>query len=1574
MIRKLPLIAFFSNSNQIRFALLLFISLVFGFIGFSQTTIIDPATNGGFETGATFAANGWTTNTPGSAMVNQWVCSTGATAGFTGTRAAYVTNNRAAAPPPHTYTNNPTTRVSHFYRNVTIPVGQDLITLDFDWIADAEGFYDRMRVWLVPIGYTPGYGTQINATGTAPTGRIQVGGDFSEQYTWGNSSLTLPAAYAGTTFRLVFEWRNDTSLGGNPPAAIDNISLITNVITPPANDDPCGAIALSVNDPCSFSTYSNQFATGSTGIPAPTCSLYSGGDVWFTVTVPASGNIVIDTDTGVITDSGMAIYSATGTCPSLTLTQIACDDDGSANGAMSAITTSGLTPGATIYIRVWEYGNNNNGTFDICVSEPPPPPTNDNPCGAVSLTVNTDNLCASTTSGTVANATNSGIDACFGSEDDDVWYSFVATGPVHVVSLINIAGSTTDMYHAVYGDFIAPDCSVTVGDNINCSDPNSSIIGGLITGRTYYVQVYTYTATTGQTSTFDICIGTPPPPPPNDEPCNAVALTPGQTCVGTSGYVEFASNSGINSCFGTPDNDVWYSFVATATSHSVLIQNVSGNSTDMYHAVYGPFTPPDCSVAVGDNISCSDANSSSVAGLTIGATYYVQVFTYFTGPHNTTFDICITEPCTPPVAITTDSCIFVDVTPDSSIIGSCGSGTASETLTADYLDLGDTSDYDVDLITYDTTTFNSFDSAAIFGVALSDDDRWSDIAYTLPIDFCFYGNTVSQFVVGANSMVSFNSALANTACGYSFDENLPSTDQSLFTNTIYASYHDIDPGVGGTIRYGSTSVGGCQVFIVIWDDVPMFYDNSRLSTSMLVLYEDTNIIEVYIKEKVIDGGAPWNGGNAIVGVQNATATQAVVAPCRNSLDDNWTTVNEAWRFTPSGGTSIANLQWLVDGVLNPTYNGQTSITVSPSSTTTYTAQVTYNLCNATTLVESDVATITVAGGKVWDGSTSRDWMVPSNWSDNLVPTAADCVIIPATANDPIIYDDANGDGLYMVVETGATLTLTSDTNANGSASTLTIQDYIDIQGTGSVIVQDDASLIQVYDSTTVPLPSAANSGAIELSRNTNVRLTDYVYWSSPVQGFNVTSVYGGFTPTNYIYQWLPTVPTGTFTPGVLPTGGMPICYGNWDPYSSTMNLGKGYIVRAPTNHTAGVSTATAVFTGVPNNGVITQQILSGTNSFGNSNYTYNPYGVDDLIVTPFDDNWNLLGNPYPSALDANAFLTHPSNSIIEGAVHIWTHGTQIGNNGDSFYDDYSLTYDVADYTTYNFSGTNTYDDESFAGKIASGQGFFVLALNDSESGSVTFNNSMRDRTHSNTAFYRNADSSEDTSTIERNRIWLNLIDQNGSTSSILVGYIEGATQEKDRLYDAYIREVNSLSMYSKIDDERMIIQGRALPFDQNDQVPLGTVIPQAGQYTIAISNVDGLFLNENQNIYLEDRHLGIIHNLRAAPYTFTETEAVDYQNRFVLRYTNEALSITDFELSALTIKAPKGDYIKINSELNLIDSVIVYDLLGRVLYNENAINQSEVVLNNHDLSAGTYIVKAILSNGLSKAQKIVLKN
>ena len=142
-----------------------------------------------------------------------------------------------------------------------------------------------------------------------------------------------------------------------------------NLFAQPANDDPCNATALTPGSSCTFVSATNVAATNTAGVTAPGCASYSGQDVWFSVVVPAGGVLNIDSNTGTMTDGGMAAY--TGTCGALTL--LACDDDSSPNGLMPYLSLSGLTPGSTLYLRFWDYGGG-TGSFSICVVAPPPPP------------------------------------------------------------------------------------------------------------------------------------------------------------------------------------------------------------------------------------------------------------------------------------------------------------------------------------------------------------------------------------------------------------------------------------------------------------------------------------------------------------------------------------------------------------------------------------------------------------------------------------------------------------------------------------------------------------------------------------------------------------------------------------------------------------------------------------------------------------------------------------------------------------------------------------------------------------------------------------------------------------------------------------------------------------------------------------------------------------------------------------------------------------------------------------------------------------------------------------------------
>ena len=465
-----------------------------------------------------------------------------------------------------------------------------------------------------------------------------------------------------------------------------------------------------------------------------------------------------------------------------------------------------------------------------------------------------------------------------------------------------------------------------------------------------------------------------------------------------------------------------------------------------------------------------------------------------------------------------------------------------------------------------------------------------------------------------------------------------------------------------------------------------------------------------------------------------------------------------------------------------------------------------------------------------------------------------------------------------------------------------------------------------------------------------------MYWSSPVENFGVTSI-APTTPTSLIFEWIPTI------------SGNPGQHGNWSNTTETMVAGKGYIVRGPngngnTNDTAAWNTIT--FNGVPHNGTITKTIERGGYGGGPIN------GGGGTQVTNEDDNWNLVGNPYPSSLDAVDFLT--TNSNIEGTVYLWTHGTRIQQGqGSPFYGNYVYNYNISDYLEYNVSGGT---QSGYDGFIGSGQGFFIKMLNDTDttpaSSTVTFDNTMRDRTQRNDQFFRSANPI-DFSNLERHRIWLDLVEPSGNTNTTLVAYVEGATMEKDRLYDASTIGGNGKNLYSVLNEQPHIIQGRSLPFDTSDQVALGINVTETGVFAIAIHELDGLFDETPQDIFINDIETGAIHNLKEAPYFFTINEAGEYNNRFILQYTNNALSIDEFENNAFTITAPESSYIKVSSGNQLIENVLIYDLHGRILIDKRDINAQELIINDVPQSTGTYLVKAILIDGSQKVQKIILK-
>ncbi|MGV3695467.1 choice-of-anchor D domain-containing protein [Flavobacterium sp.] len=508
--------------------------------------------------------------------------------------------------------------------------------------------------------------------------------------------------------------------------------------------------------------------------------------------------------------------------------------------------------------------------------------------------------------------------------------------------------------------------------------------------------------------------------------------------------------------------------------------------------------------------------------------------------------------------------------------------------------------------------------------------------------------------------------------------------------------------------------------------------------------------------------------------------------------------------------------------------------------------------------------------------------------------------------------------------------------------------YFEIQSNitnnGNLTIANNGSLIQIND-------AATNAGNITYQRTASgIRGFDYVYWSSPVLGQAINSIYSTPTP-GLIYAW------NTLATNI----NSPLSSGNWQSATGAMSVGRGYIMRGSSFYGMTATNITASFLGAPNNGVLPFTINRAGNTVASSVGPGN-----GVTVTNYDDNWNLVGNPYPSSIHAINFLS--ANTDIQGYVYLWTHGTAPISSQNPFYSSFLYNYTSNDYITYNAMGSSS-GPGTFNGYIAGGQGFFVM-MNDGAAGSgtITFKNNLRSKGYANNQFFRDAENGDE----DKHRIWLDLLDANNVPTRTMIGYAGEATLGLDRLYDAVKNTANEFNIYSLAESQTLTIQGRPTPFNQNDIVPIGIRVMHDGTHKIAIGAVDGLFLEPTQPIYLEDKLLNVFHDLRLNPYSFNAVAGI-INDRFVLRYDRNALGNPEFgDFDSSVVVSTNNRQMTITSHLEDIQEITVFDVLGRQLSEAKNVNSNRFTASNLSISQQALIVKIKLANGLIVTRKIVL--
>jgi len=557
--------------------------------------------------------------------------------------------------------------------------------------------------------------------------------------------------------------------------------------------------------------------------------------------------------------------------------------------------------------------------------------------------------------------------------------------------------------------------------------------------------------------------------------------------------------------------------------------------------------------------------------------------------------------------------------------------------------------------------------------------------------------------------------------------------------------------------------------------------------------------------------------------------------------------------------------------------------------------------------DDDVITDTGSNKTVitWSATASTtSWTTGSNWVGGTAPDATklESVIIQSATNYPV---------LTAHTEVGElTVNATASITVNAGA---TLDVYYDVINNGTITLENDAALLARENI------AVSGTGDFVVKRNspnyTNTLF--YSYWSTPIDESSSTIAtlfpnVGGFD-----YYWNASTTNAA-----------------WNNNHTDMEVGRGYALRA--NH---LNVETATFTGTVNNGDITEPVY----------YTVDP-GTSE-------SGYNIIGNPYPSAISWEEFQKDNSDEI-EGTVYYWRQTeAPIGDNLAS------------DYIEYNNTGSNPLGAAD--GNITTAQGFAVQAKSGT-SGTVTFKNSHRIvannaqffRPNTDTAYAYAENTPENSQTDGRISLRLS---GGGFYATQLLGFIPQGTESYDDGYDGhFINEGNAIEFYSHMGTTTDKLSIQALPelATTNIEVSLGYEVRTNTAYTIAI---DAEFLDPNFDIILEDRTLNTFTDLRQVAYTFQGVAGED-NSRFYLHLEQRTLNTEDFQLDSTNIFAYfTDDVLTVKTTHTDLKTVTVYNMTGQKLF----FTDYKTKITAKGLAKGIYIVQFRNASGATITKKIV---
>ena len=639
------------------------------------------------------------------------------------------------------------------------------------------------------------------------------------------------------------------------------------------------------------------------------------------------------------------------------------------------------------------------------------------------------------------------------------------------------------------------------------------------------------------------------------------------------------------------------------------------------------------------------------------------------------------------------------------------------------------------------------------------------------------------------------------------------------------------------------------------------------------------------------------------------------------------------------------------------------------------------------------------------GSTAlADNTITVDW--NIVETSHNI-----TMDNTLLPAGNNGNRSVLgLINDSNTITVDGD-NTSKVGYGLTITHYLNLNG--KIDLEGESQLIQTLNSDL----EITSSGTLEKDQQGTKDLFTYNYWSSPVGVSNIVSNNNSYTLPNVFKDGTnPASPdTITFlTSGYNGSAGTPISiadywiwkyanqpsnqYSAWQHVRSTGSIlaGQGFTMKGVTNTSGNiVLEQNYVLRGKPNNGNITLTLAA------NNDY--------------------LVGNPYPSALDADEFIKdnisnletngrNTSGNVINGALYFWDHfasGTHVLAEYEGGYATYTLmggTAAISNDTRINATnGVGTKIPERY---IPVGQGFFVSSVLDASligdtndpgisqpvvGGNIVFKNNQRifkkeafTGSNSGSVFLRsNTGSSKEKSTDEkiteskdiRPKIRLMYDSPKGYHRQLLVGVDENATNAFDLGYDAPLIESNKEDLFWKFNNNKFIIQA-VNNFDKAQVLPIGVKTNISGMSTIRIEALENI--DESTQIYVHDKDNETYHNLKESNFQIS-LPAGEYLNRFEITFSTtslgESLGVSESELNGATVyySNESESIVLVNPNQTEIKNIELLNILGQSILKINKIDQQETIeYKVKNLSSGTYVLKMHTVSG-SVSKKVLVK-